>query len=472
MTARSARFHGAASARRRLGAASARRITERLHLQKSEIMHVLPLVILGYATLIPPEVHVTISGLSFYVYRVLLYALAPIILRRAYLNLHRFNWWDLAILASALMLPVSIWVNNSFAEALESGMSVTIDLALTYLLARSTIRTTRDFQAFLIMMAPGLALAGLTLMVESLSREFIVRPVMASIFGSSEIVGVKYYYRLGLLRAYGPFSHPILAGLHLGVFLSMFWFAVKNPTYRFLGLAAGAMGFFTLSSGALIAIGISAGLIAYHRVQQLVVGLNWKHFFILAIVGLIILQFGSQNGAVSVVSRYLTFDSATASYRIGIWDYGTISVQNHPLFGVGLNEWERAQWMMVHDTIDAHFLWMAVRFGLPASLLLFVSSIAIMFKLGQRVSELPLSVERETRVGIIIALFAIVLMMFTVTLFGSTQIIFYITLGGAASLASANIVVRRASVERTEPAEPAPQTASFSGKPPYVPSGA
>ena len=28
-----------------------------------------------------------------------------------------------------------------------------------------------------------------------------------------------------------------------------------------------------------------------------------------------------------------------------IWHYGSASVLNHPLFGVGLNEWERPEWM-------------------------------------------------------------------------------------------------------------------------------
>ena len=418
-------------------------------------MHMLPLVLLAYSTLIPPEVSVSIGDLSFYVYRVLLFAMIPLILRRAFLNFDRFNVWDLVILTSLLLIPVSLWANHSIAVALETGMSVTVDLGLSYFLARSSIRTTRDFQVFLVILAPGLAIAGLTMMAESLSSQLFVRPLMAEVFGGLDGLGRQnLYYRLGLLRAYGPFSHPILGGLHLAMFLAIYWYAVKNPVYRMMGMAAAAMCFFTLSSGPLLALVISAGLIFYNGLQRKIDGLNWQHMFIVAILGLVIVEFGSENGIVSVVTRYLTFNSSSSWYRLAVWEFGTASVKANPLLGVGWNSWERARWM-VHETIDAHFLWMAVRFGLPASLLLLGGSIAIMFKLGRRVSELPPSIERDTRIGVLIALFSLELMMFTVTLFGSTQILFMLMLGAAASLSATVFSIKRETVTSDEPPEAA-----------------
>ena len=45
----------------------------------------------------------------------------------------------------------------------------------------------------------------------------------------------------------------------------------------------------------------------------------------------------------NIVSYFLVFDPGSYWYRMLIWDYGVASVLKHPLFGIGLNDWERGR---------------------------------------------------------------------------------------------------------------------------------
>src|SRR4051812_170533 len=67
-----------------------------------------------------------------------------------------------------------------------------------------------------------------------------------------------------------------------------------------------------------------------------------------------------------------------------IWEYGSASVLNNPLFGVGFGDWARASWMP--SSVDMFWLLNAMRFGLPAGLLMlsafFMLFLAVSFRKG------------------------------------------------------------------------------------------
>jgi hypothetical protein len=45
-----------------------------------------------------------------------------------------------------------------------------------------------------------------------------------------------------------------------------------------------------------------------------------------------------------VFVTYLTFSVETGYARIMIWNWGIAEVMRHPVFGIGLAEWERPLW--------------------------------------------------------------------------------------------------------------------------------
>ena len=69
-----------------------------------------------------------------------------------------------------------------------------------------------------------------------------------------------------------------------------------------------------------------------------------------------------------VIVTYLTFNVQTGYNRILIWQYGSAEVLRHPIFGIGLGDWERPAWMS--SSMDNFWLVIAVRYGLPAFILI------------------------------------------------------------------------------------------------------
>ena len=71
------------------------------------------------------------------------------------------------------------------------------------------------------------------------------------------------------------------------------------------------------------------------------------------------------------------FDNSSYWYRRFIWEYGSATALNHPLFGVGLTDWERPAWMPT-ASLDNFWLFQAVRSGLPAPFLLLLAMLSIL----------------------------------------------------------------------------------------------
>jgi hypothetical protein len=84
-----------------------------------------------------------------------------------------------------------------------------------------------------------------------------------------------------------------------------------------------------------------------------------------------------------VFVNYFTFSKQSAYNRILIFEYGTAEVARHPVFGIGLGDWERPVWMS--DSMDNFWLVTAVRYGVPALFLLLLGLLlGILWKAGQR----------------------------------------------------------------------------------------
>ena len=105
---------------------------------------------------------------------------------------------------------------------------------------------------------------------------------------------------------------------------------------------------------------------------------KWMILWSIVAVGLLAAQFGSNQGAAKFFISHFTFDPQTGWYRVAIWDFGSASVLNHPLLGIGLADWERPRWM-ASDSVDNFWLLTAMRYGIPAVVLLLGSCIYTMF---------------------------------------------------------------------------------------------
>lgn len=401
-----------------------------------------PVVIVLYATLLPREMRLTLGDLTIYADRAGLILVLPYIIRKIMQGAIRFVLPDFLILFLGIWMMVSMFYHMGLAAGLQRGGSLALDATVAYYLARISFRSLNDMRKVLILFAPGLFLAAASVMAESVLHRELIQPLAQQVFGrlpfflGGDEAGFRdeqLYFRLGLMRASGPFSHSILAGLYLASVIGLYNLSGLRGWPRLLGNLAGLLSFFSLSSAAILAILLSYGLIAYERIQQRVRELSWP-LLLSGIGGLIaIMEVSTNIGFTGIVTRYMTLNQATAFYRTLIWEFGSKSVMNNPLFGIGFQGFERPIWM-VSESVDAHWLLLAIRYGLPAVLALAVAVIVAIVALAKASVKVP-RVDQGFYRGIAISLFVLSLMMFTVTLWGGVLNWFNLLLGGCVACA-------------------------------------
>lgn len=393
-----------------------------------------PAVLLFYASLLPLEAKIDLGNLRIYAFRISLFICFPWIIQKLLSGRIRLGPVDVMLILASIWMAVAMSMTEGFSRGMESGGVQGFDLFTSYMVGRCALQTPGAFARLFKFALPGLIIVGLSMMFESVARQLFVRPLFASIFGgiASEAGQIFLEQRLGFLRAYGPFPHPILAGLHMACFLPIYSLAIRNRWVRVGGIAASLLGLFSISSASFMAFVVNSLLVLYDRLQLKVRQLSWKALLVALAFPLLLIQIYSQNGLLSVVVRYLTLNPATGSYRMLVWNETMDDVAASPLFGIGFHEWTRPIWM-ISSSIDNHWLLMTVRFGIPEALLLAMATILTIFRISMAAGKAPKQV-RDLLVGLAITLSVMALLMFTVSLWGNTFAWFALLLGAAAGL--------------------------------------
>jgi hypothetical protein len=397
----------------------------------------IPIMIVLYATLLPREVAFFAGGLAFYSDRLALIIALPWVLYKLFKGAIRFVLPDFLVVLAGIWMVVALAANYGITKGFISGGSQALDATVGYYLARISFRSLTAIRRALIVFSPGLAIVGASIMVESISHQPIVQPLAEALFGrlpafaSAGDVGTALQegggVRMGLMRARGPFSHPILAGVHLASMGALYGMSGIRGWPAWCGRFASLCSIFTVSSAAFAALMINYLAMFFDTVQRRFRELSWRLALTVFGGGLLVMQLTTNIGAIGFVQRYLVFDSSTAFFRELIWTYGSASVRKHPWFGVGFEDYERPVWM-VTTSIDAHWLLLAVRFGLVPAVALIWATVMAISALAKASVHVSYVNQRFYR-GIAISLTGFALMMFTVTLWGSALSWFNLLLG-------------------------------------------
>lgn len=407
------------------------------------LLALIPLLLVFYSfLLLPPEVEVTVYGVNLPSYRMALLAMTvPALWMLLKEKMGATSPIDIAVTIIAFWIVLSFTMIYGFESGIVRGAGIMIDTALPYVIARACVKTMDDLRYFLLLCLPGLLFAGGVLALESLSGRLLLRPAFASVFGSisafsgGEASGsliIKDEYRLGLLRAYGPFPHPILAGIAMVGFLPLYYFSGLRGWPYVLGIVAALTGFFALSSAAFLALIVAVGAILIYHVKPYIPKISWWTISAMLVLMLWSVHMVSKNGIIPVISR-LTLTPATADYRTLIWEFGSISVANNPWFGIGYRQWERLSWM--GESVDAHFLLLAMRHGLVVPVLLLIAMTYGMIRLGI-ITPFLTARDRSFAIGLNISLIIYLVVGQTVNYFGSTNLIFMTVIAFLASTVS------------------------------------
>lgn len=331
---------------------------------------VLPAIIVAYACILPRELAVSIGTIELGPFRLALLLVLPLVVRQFVKRPIRITFID-ALAAFATVWPlVALVTVDTIDNALIVGVAQGADFALAYLTGRACLHSARDFKLFFAAFLPGIVATGVLLAVESISHRMLLRPLLAQILGQPR-PELFSDVRLGLLRATGPFPHPILGGVLLASLLPMAWYATKTRRTQAFGIFGAFCCIFSVSSVALLALLFNFGLLVANTIQRVT---RWPIFVVGALYAAFVgtaISLGSESGLISFLSRRVTLDPATARYRQTIWEYGGAEVMRNPIFGIGTRDWIRPAWM-VNDSVDAHWLLMAMRYGLPMTVACFL----------------------------------------------------------------------------------------------------
>lgn len=395
-------------------------------------------VALGYILLLPSPIRIDIAGSPLPPYRFLLIPAAFLVVKAFADRRLKLVLPDVFIIAASAWIVLAMFMNTGGLGAVTASIANTVDMALAYFFARLVFQTPRDLRLFLILMAPGLAVIAAILVIESVTHRPFVQETFRSIFGGAQFKRLNI--RLGLLRAMGPFPHPILAGIFMASFLPLYAMSGIRGWPRWVGLVASGASFFTLSSAALLALVMNTLLTGYNWLTERVSNLSWKMFLLAgASIGLL-LEFGTENGLFNFLTRYVALDTATARYRLRIWDYGTKNVAENFWFGRGYADWDRPVWMVF--SVDHYWLQLAMQFG---AVVPFIIAIGIAFAVinASRASSFGPYDDRQLIRGAAISLAIFAFSVISVSIWLSSEVWFYMLAGICVSLSDRTFTLAR-----------------------------
>ena len=356
---------------------------------------------------------------------------------------------DLWFLACCLWMIPSILNYGGFGQIQYIGITI-IELFGAYLMARRYVRTEANFRGLVRL----LRLIALVLLpgaiLESLTGMRIYNAIFDPFFRT--FPWANYGTRMGMFRAQTVFEHPILYGVCVAVIFGPSYAEARNHASRFGaflgGLPSIGATFFSLSSGAILALVIQMLLMAWDRTMRHVD----RHWLILAgIVSFcwVTVDLLSNRTPFEVFISYLTFNAGTSYARVLIFEFGMDNVMAHPLFGIGLGDWVRPDWMH-HGSVDNFWLVFAMRYGIPG----FVTIAGAYFaSLAGLMRARPASeTARRHRNGLVYALIGLGIALCTVHVWSGSFTLAMFLLGAGAWAADV-------------PQEDAPRTAGATGRP-------
>jgi hypothetical protein len=414
----------------------------------------LPVILVVLSFLCPTELSLYVAGLRLPPHRVALLVLVPIALYRILVGRKvRLRAFDI------FFLLFNAWTVYAFAqhgegqEGLVFGGSLAVESFGAYIVARAFVVTDVDFERTLKVLVLAVAAAGIVALPETLLAQHFTHDLLQALTGYAHPRAIET--RVGLTRAYGTFDHPIHLGTFCASMLAMVWFATASERLqRKRAMILVGATVLAISSAPILCLALQVGLIVWDRLTR---GTHNRTMLTM------VLLFGLYLGASTIMTRSpiafiatgMTLDPWTGYYRLQIWEHGLENVWANAWLGLGLNDWVRP-WWMISSTVDAFWLVIAMRAGMPAFVLLAVAIILLMAGTTANAMRARDSRVRRMAMGWMMSLIALSLIACTVHFWNALHAYFFFFLGLAGWMTNPALLRARAkkgsSARRTRPA--------------------
>ena len=370
-------------------------------------------VALLIATLLLP-IYFEIAGQRLSPYRLfLLLTFVPFGLRWVSGRAGGITRGDILIGLFCLWTGLAFFMVNGAAAAPFAGITV-VELFGGYLAGRVLIRNAADHRLLFRYMLVVFVLLAPFALIETFTGRRLISELLEPVFATLDrATGGEQ--RLGMNRVQAVFDHSIHFGLFCSIGIANLFYIHRERLAKSLLLSGFAtmMTFLSLSSAAVLSAGMQYGMILWGRMTANA----WRTLAILSVVSYVGIDLASNRTPVTILISYVTFEPGTAWARIRVWEYGIAEVWRHPLFGIGLNDWERG-WGLT-SSVDNFWLATTMRSGIPAFLLIAAGLAANLAQILR--STLPAETGRY-RTGYVITTLAVIMTLCTVTMWGAVSI--------------------------------------------------
>lgn len=389
-----------------------------------------------FTIMLPTAVSLNLGGLRLSAYRVVLIVLfLPMLFQLLSGRKGRITIFDILILLHCSWAVLALIKWGGLGQGIESGGIYFVECTGAYLIGRLYIRTYEEFETVArAYVAVVIAMLVFTI-PEALTSIHILHDSISGAFGGARAPFIEP--RMGIERTFGPFDHPILYGVFCASAFSLAYFVVAERKLGNLGGMAKVFGiglatFMSASGGPYLVLMMQGFVALWERVFSRIQG-RWAALFSLMGLAYVAIDLFSTKTPFHVFVNNFTFSRQSAYNRILLFEYGSAEVARHPVFGIGLGDWERPVWMS--DSMDNFWLVTAVRYGLPAFFLLVGMLLGLVWAVGRR-KGLPPN-WRRARHAWAFTLFGISVAAATVHLWNALFVLFFFLIGSGAWLQNA-----------------------------------
>ncbi|MGE3065289.1 MAG: O-antigen ligase family protein [Hyphomicrobiaceae bacterium] len=325
---------------------------------------------------LPPEIMFDVFGGALSPARVLELVMLPVaVMKLAGDPTFRWRSFDFLAVFYALWLWLAFTINYEPSKSVALGGSLTAEALGSYFIARAYVRTMEDFKRVVVAYFTTVVVVGAIAVLECLSGFYFAHEIASKIMGVPlpEYVEVSYgpaTRRLGFIRPFSTFDHPILYGSFCAAAAGLVYYAYKGDASRTMRLLiiAGAV-FFSLSSGPYLGLLLAIAFCGWEIVTRpLPHRVLISAGVVLALLGVISLVSSRSIIEILIAS---TLEPASGYYRLFIWQYGSAAVMSSPIFGIAINTWQKASFMST--SVDNFWLLMTMQGGIPAIAALLLS---------------------------------------------------------------------------------------------------
>ena len=388
-----------------------------------------PILAITLSFLCPSELSLFIADLRLPPHRVVLLLLLPAATMRLFMRGDmRVRSFDVLMLAFACWTVFAFALHGASGGGIVFGGSLALECFGGYVIARAYIRDAETCHATLQMMFLAIVVSGVIALPELVLNSHLAHDFMKALTGVEH--PLKYEKRFGLLRAYGTFDHPIHLGSFCAGMFALIWFATRGTLSRVRrALLIGVATFVSLSSAPILGFIAQIGLIFWDKLTR---GLPVRIWLtVLALVGVFLaISTVANRSPFAWIATGLTIDSWNGYYRLIIWEHGFKNILANPWIGIGLGDWSRP-WWMASDSVDAFWLLITMRIGVPGFVLLALTALVLASAVARRSARHRDRAARQFAKAWFISLIALILMGCTVHFWNVLHTYFFFFLGMA-----------------------------------------